>query len=669
MSSINKGNLDEENENTEDISPQKYRHFESKQMRVFWQALLALIPILGILFVLGVHQRLGISLYAQQYVGLFLGLVLCAIYLSVPATKKSSKNKVPWYDWVLAALGFNVGLYVFIYYPEIVMAMGIVDTSRFIFSVAAVLLILEGIRRVLGKGLLIVVLVFLVYGYFAPHFPGIFQGTGTPLDQLFSYMYLDSNSLLRMLNIAATIALSFIFFGQVLLHFGGGEILNNFALSAFGRFRGGPAKGSVVGSSLVGSITGGPVANVILTGSVTIPLMKKNGYSSAEAGAVESVSSTGGSIMPPVMGVAAFLIAETLGIPYAEVALGALIPSILYYACIFFQVDFIAGRKGMGRLKKEDLPELKNIVKKGWMIIPALGALIYFLFFVGFSPQLSGVYASAVAVISLSFEKSIRQNISKLFVRVFIGTGKVMLEIAIVLAAAGLVVGITGITGLGFNLGMMLSGLAEYGLLPLLIVSAIVSVILGMGMPAIAAYALVAVLVAPTIVDLGVNPLAAHLFVYYFAIVSSFTPPIAMACFTAAPIAKADPNKIAFSATRLGIVGYLVPFLFVYAPELLIGLESDVSLLKTILTITTAIIGCFLLSMALEGFLFQRLNIVNRVIVTILSACLFFPYSLSQYSWIINGLAFIVATLFVINEWKKSKNNNGHTVINKVKGF
>lgn len=633
----------------------KYRHFKNRFLKVFLSIILALIPVLGVLFVLGIHQRLGLTLYAQQYVGLFLGLILCAIYLSVPASKRSPRDRVPWYDWILAGFGLNAGLYILFYYPDIITAMGIVSTNRFILSVIAVLLILEAIRRLFGKGLLAVVLVFMVYGYFAPYFPGIFQGTGTPVDQLFNYMYLDSNSLLRMLRIASTIALSFILFGQILLHFGGGEILNNFALSAFGRFRGGPAKGSIVGSSLVGTITGGPVANVVLTGNVTIPLMKRNGYNSAQAGAIESVASTGGSIMPPIMGVAAFLIAETLGIPYAEVALGALVPAILYFACLFFQVDFIAGRKGMGRLSKEDIPLLMNVVKKGWMIVPSLGVLIYFLFFLGYSPQLSGVYASAAAVVFLSLEKKVRQNLLKLLRHVFVDTGKVMLEIGTVLAAAGLVVGITGVTGLGFNLGLMLSSLADYGLLILLIVSAIVSIILGMGMPSIAAYALVSVLVAPTIVNLGVNPLAAHLFVYYFAIISSFTPPVAMACFTASPIAKENPNKIAFQAFRLGVIGYLVPFLFVYAPQLLLGAETQVAWWQTVLSIFTALIGCYLLSMALEGFLFQRLNAAKRMMVTVLAMCLFLPYTFSEYSWIINGVGFVVTVLFILTEWKNRK--------------
>ncbi|WP_408007957.1 TRAP transporter permease [Pseudalkalibacillus sp. A8] len=655
----------EESQNP-DIDFQKYRNFKSFPVKVLWSIILGTITVVGLLYILGIHQKIGISLYAEQYIGLFLGLFLSAIYISVPAFKRSPRHRVPWYDWILAALGLSAGLYLLIFYPQIVINMGTVTNERLTMSVIAILLILEGIRRVLGKGLLIVVLVFLAYGFFAPYFPGIFRGTATPVDQLFNYMYLDSNSLLSLLNIAATIALSFIFFGQILLLFGGAEILNNLAISAFGRYRGGPAKASILGSSLVGTITGGPVANVILTGNVTIPLMKKNGYSSSEAGAVESVSSTGGQIMPPVMGIAAFIIAETLGVPYADIALAALVPALMFYICLFFQVDFIAGRKGVKRLRKENLPVFKEVMKKGWMIIPIMGSLIYFLFFVGFSPAISGLYASVVAVFFLSLDRLVRKKIFKLIPRILVDTGKVMLEIGIVLAAAGLVVGITGITGLGFNLGIMLTSLAEYGLFVLLVISAIVSIILGMGMPSVAAYALVSVLVAPTIVDLGVDPISAHLFVFYFSIVSNFTPPVAMACFTAAPIAKENPNKIASQAIRLGIIGYLVPFLFVYAPELLIRTEPIVPWTETLMTILTTIFACYLLAMALEGFLFQRLSSIKRVIVTALAIGLFLPYSIWEYSWIINNLSLLVSVLFLFFEWRNRNKKDDSIPIQNV---
>jgi len=635
----------------EETEFQIYRKFQNRYLQTFINIVLALIPIIGVLFLLGIHQRLGLSLYAEQYIGLFLGLILFCIFLTVPATKRSPRKKAAWYDWILALLGLNTGLYIAIYYPKVVLTMGTITTNRLILSVIAIVLILEAIRRVLGKGLLIVVLVFLFYGYFAPYFPGILKGSHTPADQLFNYMYLDASSLLSLLKIAATTALSFILFGQILLKFGGGDILNDIAISAFGRFRGGPAKGSIVGSSLVGTITGGPVANVILTGNVTIPLMKRTGYSAAEAGAIESVASTGGSIMPPIMGVAAFIIAETLGIPYGEVALAALVPALLYYFCLFFQVDFMAGRKGIARLSKEEIPVFGQVIKKGWMIIPTIGSLIYFLFFKGYSPEMSGLYASVIAIVFLSFQKPIRQKLSRLFAATFRDTGKTMLDIGIVLSAAGLIVGITGITGLGFNLGLILTEFANYGLFILLLLSAIVAIILGMGMPSVAAYALVAVLVAPTLVELGIDPLAAHLFVFYFSIISNFTPPVAMACFAASPIAKEHPNKIGFVAMRLGVVAYIIPFLFVYAPELLIRTKNPAPWWESAISVFTALLACYLLAMAFEGYLFRKLNLMKRIVVTIMAVCLFIPYSVWQYSWLVNLLAVILSGAFIAGEW------------------
>ncbi|MEB3102129.1 TRAP transporter permease [Ferviditalea candida] len=645
---------EEPNVNAE-MEGKRYRQFKSSTPKVILYTLLSLIPISGILYVLGVQDMIGLTFYQQQFIGLFLGLVLCSVYLSIPATKKSRRDSVPWYDWLLAALGLYAGLYLVIFYPQIVMIIGNVDTPRLVISVIAVVLVMEAIRRLLGTAMLTIVLFFLLYGYFAPYFPGIFRGTHTSLKQLFNYLYLDPNSMLDLINIAATVALSFIFFGQILLHFGGADILNNLALSLFGRFRGGPAKGSIVGSSLVGTITGGPVTNVMLVGSVTIPLMKRNGYDAVRAGAIESVASTGGSIMPPVMGISAFIIAETLGVSYAKVAIAALIPAILFYLTIFFQVDLHAGRHGIRRLRKEDIPSIAGVLKTGWTILPTLVALVYFLFFKGYSPQISGLYSAVVAIVFLSLPKDIRRQMFSFFPRIFVDSGRVLLEITVVLAAAGLIVGVTGVTGLGFNLGLILSDLAQYGLLTLLAVSAIVSVILGMGMPAVAAYSLVAVLVAPTMVQMGVNPFAAHLFVFYFSIISNFTPPVALACFTAAPIAQASPHKIGFRAMQLGITAYIVPFLFVYSPQMLLGATNNVNWTESILTWVTAVIGCYLIAAALEGFLFNPINWIKRLILIVLGVCLLMPLSIWQYSWLLNLIAFIAMVLLFLYEAMRIK--------------
>lgn len=641
-----------------EIEVQKYRNIKNRYVKMLLNIILITIPVVGVLYVLGIHQMLKISIYTEQYIGLFLGLILCATFLIVPATKLSSRLKVPWYDWILSALGLNAGLYLLLYYPDIVLRMGYVTTERFVLSIIAIALILEAVRRILGLAMLIIVSVFLSYGFLAPYLPGVLRGSYVPPDQLFNYLYLDPSSMLSLLNIAATIGLVFILFGQVLLYFGGGDMLNNIALSLFGRYRGGPAKGSIVGSSLVGSITGSPVTNVMLTGSVTIPLMKKNGYTPAQSGAIEAVASTGGQIMPPVMGIAAFIIAETLGLPYAEIALAAIVPAILFYICLFLQVDFIAGRDGISRLSKENIPNFKKVMRTAWMIVVPLGALIYFLFIKGYSPAVSGVYASAMAVVILACQKSMLKKAFKLFYHIFLDTGRTMIEIGLVLGAAGLVVGVTGITGLGFNIGYILSSVADYGLIVLLIMSAIVSIVLGMGMPSVAAYTLVAVLVAPTLVQLGVDPLSAHLFVFYFAILSNFTPPVAMSCFAAAPIAKENPHKIGFRAMRLGLVAYIVPFLFVYAPELLLRPESVVPWTSTVITIGTALAACYFLSMATEGFFLQKMNNGKRIFAVIIAACLFLPHSVWEYSLYVNVLGFVFAILFMLNEKKGSKKDN-----------
>ncbi|MET3508212.1 TRAP transporter permease [Halalkalibacter oceani] len=629
----------------------KYRMFKGRFPKIVVTTIFFLIPLVGIMYVLGLHQTFGLTLYAEQYIGLFLALILCPVFLYIPATKHSSKEKVPWYDWVLSVLGLYVGLYLLFYYPDIIMRMTYVSTERFLVSTICVLLIMEAVRRVLGPVLLIIIAVFLSYGFLAPYLPGVFRGSKTSPDQLFNYLYIDPSSMMSMLNLAATIGLIFILFGQILLYFGGANILNDVAFSIFGRFRGGPAKGAIVGSSLVGSVTGNPVSNVLLTGTVTIPLMKKSGFSANQAGAIESVASTGGQLIPPVMGIAAFIIAETLGVPYTEVVLAALVPAIMYYLCLFLQIDLFSGREGITRLPKEKIPVLRHVLKKGWLVIPPFVALVYFLFFQGYTATVSGLYASVVALIFLALQREVFQKLFKLLCDVFVDTGKMMIEITIVLAAAGIVMGITGITGLGFNIGVILASFAEYGLFVLLAMSAIVCILLGMGLPSVAAYALVAVLVAPSLIELGVDPMAAHLFVFYFSILSNFTPPVAVCCFTAAPIAKGDPYKIGFRSMQLGLVAYLVPFLFVYAPELLLRYEPIVSWSETIGSIIVSLIACYLLAITVEGFLFRRLSVIKRGAVAILAICLVMPPSILEYSLFVNIIGFIGAVLFILLEW------------------
>ncbi|WP_102346053.1 TRAP transporter permease [Bacillus sp. Marseille-P3661] len=638
----------------------RYRNLKGP-MAVVLKVALAAIPVVGVLYLLGFQYKFGISIYEEQYIGLFIGLILFCIFLSVPISKRSTKSKVPWYDFVLAMLGLIVGLNVAINYPELSLTFTHLTPTRIALSVIAVLLFMEALRRLVGNILVVIVTIFIFYAWSAPFFPGPLSGKQIKPENLFNYLYLDASSTLNMFGLAATIALTFVLFGQVLLAFNGGDKINNIALSLFGRFRGGPAKASIVGSSAVGSVTGGPVTNVMITGTITIPMMKKNGYTSEQAGAIEAVASTGGQIMPPVMGIAAFVIADYMGVPYSEVALAALIPALLFYICLFAQVDFIAARDGFKRLSKDNLPAIKDSLIKGWLIVPPFSFLIYSLFFLGYPPTLAGIYATGIGLLFLTvFQRHLWKQFFKLITDAFVGTGRLLLEISIVLAAAGIIIGVTGVTGLGFNLALSLSYVGEYGLLPLLITSAIVAVILGMGMPSVAAYTLVAVLVAPALVELGVQPMAAHLFVFYFAILSNFTPPIALACFAASSIANASPNKIGLQAMRLGLVGYIVPFIFVFSPSLL--LKGDIVYSTMILSVATAVVGCIILASAVEGFFLQQVDSGKRIVLGICGFLLLLPINFSNSTWIFNAVAVVTILYILFSQIRKSKSEKTVTM-------
>lgn len=636
--------------------PQRYRKLKGTSLAI-WRTLLISIPVTGIIYILNLYEYFNLVLFQEQYTGLFLGLILASIFIGVPFRPTLHTNKVPLYDWVLSLAGLTVGLYITFFYPDIVVNFAYVSGGRFFLSVIAIVLILEALRRILGWTLVILVSTFLAYSFLTSYFPGPLEGDRIPTAQMANYLYLDTNSLMYMLNIAASVALAFILFGQILLKFGGADIFNNFAVSLFGKYRGGPAKAAVIGSSLTGSVSGGPVSNVMLTGNITIPLMIRNGYTRREAGAIESVASTGGIIMPPVMGVAAFLIAENLGVPYVQVMLAAIIPAVLYYLCLLVQVDLKAAKKGLKGIPKKDIPNFKTVIKTGWIIIPIFAILLYFLFILKYTPTTSGVYASFVAMIFLLILKESRIDFFKKLINTLFETGKSLMEIGIVLAAAGLVIGIIGVTGLGFNLAMVLTQIGESNLVLLLISSAVVSLILGMGMPAVAAYSLVATLVAPALTQLGIHPLAAHMFVFYFSSISSFTPPIAVASFAAATIAKANPNQVSFSAMKLGIVALIVPFVFVYTPDLLIGVGDNISAFLRIGTIATAILGVIILSISLEGFLFKKINVVTRFFFVTSAILLLIPITAhNELTWASNVIGLLLFMFLFVREWKnKSK--------------
>lgn len=593
--------------------------------RILFSTLTLALPVLCIVFTLDFFSKMGIQIYSEQYYGAFLGIALAASFLIKPASAKCDKTKVAWYDWIFAAMSLAIALYVVIRYPEISLWFGKITPDRVIFGTICVLLVIEALRRWTGWVIIAVIAVFVVYSRVAPFMPGALCGLHIDMSDMMNYLFLDASGMLSMVKICAKISMAFLIFGQVLLIFDGADLMNDVVVALLGGFRGGAAKAAVIGSSLAGTVSGSPVTNVVLTGTITIPLMKKSGYTPEQAGAVEATASSGGMIMPPVMGSAAFIMADYLGISYLDVTKAALLPALLFYICLFFQVDLIAARDGIRGLPAEDRPNKFKSLKEGWVVFLAIAILVFMLVGIDYSATRAGILAAFVAIPVLCIRKSARKDFLKKLYGVFAKSGEDTLQLVIIMAGAGIIVGIIGATGLAFSLTYALVAVGKHSLLLLLILAALVCIILGMGMPAAAAYVLMAALVAPAITQLGVHPLAAHLFIFYFSIMSNITPPVAMACFVAAPIAKANPTKIGFTAVPFAAVAFLVPFMFAYSPQLiLVGSAADIAV-----SAVTAAFGAFMLSTGIRGYYKIKLPPLGRIACFAAGVFLLLPATLN----------------------------------------
>ena len=621
---------------------------------------LCLIPITGAMFVLEVPYYLNkwvsgvdFTIFREQFLGWFLALVLAGTFICKPAGKNSSSTSVPWYDWLLMLAGLVVGLFIAIRYPQMAYTQAIITPTKWILGATAIVLVLECCRRLVGWILTVLVAAFVLYGRYGDLMSGLFKSRGASWERLTMYLYLDANGMLGLpLVVSSTVVMAFVLFGNVLFLSGGATVLTDFAMAAMGRFRGGPAKIAVVASSLFGSISGTAVSNVVMTGAVTIPLMKRTGYRPDVAGAIEAVASTGGQIMPPVMGVAAFIMAEFLSVPYSEVAIAALIPAMLYYIAVFFQVDLEAAKTGMKGLSRNELPRLGAVLKQGWLFLVPLAVLIYLLFGLFWA---AGRAAMGGVFVGLLF--AIGQRKSRMTLRGFVKllevTGRGLLEIGVITAAAGFIIGVLQISGLGFRFSLGLASLASGNVFVLLVLVAIACIVLGMGMPTAAVYILLAVLAVPGLVELGVDPLAAHLFVFYFGILSMITPPVCLATYAAASIAGSDFMKTAVTGMRLAVVAYVVPFLFVYSPALIL----KGTLFQVISAVVTAVVGAGTLGIALGGYIFGHLSMWKRVLLVLGGLGMLTPTAgqgfLFHWATDLTGLVLTVAVL--LPQWLKRK--------------
>jgi TRAP transporter 4TM/12TM fusion protein len=582
---------------------------------------LTAVTVAGAFWALGLQHHLPVALFNEQYLGLFLGLGLAGVFIVVKAHPGAPHDRVPWYDWAAAAAGLGVGLYIALLYPSISYSLASLSWDRLVPAAVAIALVLEATRRIAGWALMWIALACILYAKFGWLLPGLLYAKGSSWGRIAVYLYLDSSGILGIpLGVTASIVVAYIFFGQALTAVRGDAFLTDLAMASMGRYRGGSAKMAVVSSSLYGTVSGSAVANVVVDGAVTIPMMKRSGYPPHLAAAIEAVSSNGGQIMPPVMGAAAFLIAEYLAIPYGQVALAAALPAALYYLALFVQIDLEAARLGLSGLPRAELPRMRDVIRRGWVFLVPLGGLLYTLMLGSWEAGKAGMLAVAVTLIVGCLQSTTRPSWRGVLDAIE-GTGRTMLDLIAITTLAGIVIGAFQLSGLTSKLPIVLTSAAGGNIVLLLLLTAVVSILLGMSLPTTVVYVTLAVLIGPALAQLGIAPLAAHLFLFYFGMLSLITPPDCLATYAAAAIAKADFWKTGWMGMRLGVVAYVVPFVFVFHPAL-IGQGTPGEILLTMLTASA---GVVLLGIGCAGYLFRPLSVARRVWAWAAAALLMMP--------------------------------------------
>lgn len=623
----------------------------AKQLAPVNFVLQALLMLAVIAYVADVPILLNIPLFTEQFLATVLGLTLGMVYLG--AGKAEPERRIPPWDIAAAAAGLAACLYVAIRYPALINEMVYRPVDGLIVATVIVLLVVEATRRTAGLALTIVILLLCTYAMLGFLLPGQFASRPVSVSRLIAYLGIDTNALLgQSLQVAIIIVVPFILMGQILTRCGGADYFTDLAMAAMGRYRGGAAKIAVVGSGLFGMISGSAVANVAGVGIITIPLMKRSGFPGHMAGAIEAIGSTGGQLMPPVMGAAAFLVAEYLQVPYREVMIAALLPAILYYASLFIQVDLEAAKRGIAGAPVDRLPALGRVLLQGWHFPIPFAILILGLVYWNLRPEYAALLASvALIAFAVVFGYGGKRLGLGETVRVVVSTGGAVLDIVVVTAAAGLVIGVLNLTGVAFGLTMQLLAISGNMVLVLLLVTAVVAIILGMGMPTVGVYVIMATLAAPALTKAGISPMQAHLFVMYFGMLSMVTPPVAFAAFTAANIAGADFWKTGWTAARIGWSAYLVPFLFALSPNLILrGHPLDV-----LFSATTALLGVFMGSMAMVGYLTAPIGLPYRAAYAIAGVMLLFPVDLFPGAGIANIVGFVLAVAAIAREWMRGR--------------
>lgn len=539
-----------------------------------------------------------------------LAFVLVLVFLLYPFSPKFSKTEIPWYDYLLAALGAFVTLYLVVEFDSLITRAGLPTTMDLVVAFLGVAILLEATRRVTSPILPVIAIFFLLYCYYGRYFPALFQHRGFNINRIVNHMYLGTEGIFGIpLGVSATFVFMFILFGSVLEQTGMGKFIIDLAMALAGWATGGPAKVAVLSSGLMGSISGSSVANVCTTGMFTIPLMKSVGYKPHFAGAVEAVASTGGQIMPPVMGAAAFIMAQFMGVPYIQVALAAIVPALLYYFAVIVQVHLEATRLGLRGLPREQLPPLLRLLRqKGHLLIPLVG-IVYFL--IGGYTPLKAAYNGIIITFVVSWlNKETRLTLPRLQAALESGA-RSALGVACACATVGIIVGTATLTGLGLRIASAIVTLAGGNLLMTLLLTMVACILLGAGLPTTANFIVTSTMAAPALFQLGVPPMAAYMFVLYFGIAADLSPPVALAAYAGAGIAGAEPMKTGVTAVKLALAGFIVPFIYVFNPILVL---VDYSFVPFALAVGTAMLGVMLLGMSTVGYFRGALSMWKRAL-------------------------------------------------------
>jgi len=558
-----------------------------------------------------IYALTTMALQEKQLLSLFLAFSLAVGFVHYPLNpKRPGLLLLLVIDLILAVLGFSFALYIYFDYWEFIFRVGDPTHWDLFFGIVSIVLIFELTRRVVGWSLLIIAFAFLAYAFFGQHLPSPFSHRGYDLNRIATTLFMSKNGLFGVpMRVTTYFIYLFVAFGAFYETCGGTAFFVDLASALFGKLRGGPAKVSVAVSGMMGTISGSAVANTVTTGTLTIPLMKRIGFEPRVAGAVEATASTGGQLMPPVMGAAAFIMAEYLGVPYIEVAKAALIPAILYFIAIYSVVHFYSLKIGIKGMQESEIPSAKSVLRDKWMFSVPLIVLIGILVW-GYSPRIAVLY-SLVAIVAMSFlRKESRMMPSKIF-DALAKTGYNCVMVVGACATAGIVIGVVLLTGMSGKITALVITLSAGSLLLALPIVMLASILFGMGLPTVVCYVLLASTVAPSLIDLGVTPMAAHLYIFYFGMLCMVTPPVSFAAYAGAAIAKADPMKTGWTAWTFALAGFLLPYMFVYNNSLLLmG-----SVFPIIISIFTSLIGVICLGAGIIGYLLKATRLYERLLL------------------------------------------------------